>query len=784
MSQHCTLPTSRDPSKEDVERLRRDCYTIVTRGIPETQQRRISVPDEEQLKKGAREAIELTLVHPLTKLRAGFGARGSTLKSLSSKELHFSQKDCSYNFTKPVEGKENVGDLAAALYLGDVLVRQIPPLIVFLERDEYISCDNRRLSAIKLASLAAELNGTHFDDRVPVEIVHRKCHHKVSTSSPDIVVVDKNENRRYHTNNPDVGSWPAPLRDAYLKRRPRKSRTSSRFVPSSDRASASSPVALYTADEMTKDIFLDPKKRASESTRHGLGDFEQKRPLNAVSTNFVTKELMNSPEARMRLLSAFMIGTDEALKCYAKRKGLKRPPLAFFKGGTVCRLLISDLLSGLSPFAQKMLADYMKPVQKLSDYDFAIVLPEKVRKNEADLIQLNVCLYAWLLRFRQYLSEHISDFFPPFATRTQLHDVLMKLKESLQRTVDSNSLESSNAYKGVIIDRVSIDPANDEWVKGQGAKYEFISDEDTNRENTSDDGKSRRVGNQADFAILRDLTKKDEKDEQVRIVSAEVLLHNYGVDAEKILPVKRRGQRDTKGLYVSHNPLLEFRRENLGEESVGALPLIKFALNRIKLGIRVFFRKDGSRYQENWPGEVVDLSCSLLEQEDKSQDVGSFRFLDTDVTFNSYTLEGYLHDMHNMMFTETLDRPWVEGGKMEKKTNRLSALLAVGFYLRGRRKSKRERLKIIIGLGECMKDPKKNPKKSGTKWFDDLQESILKSIHRRKPTQPDAAYEDYCNKMKEAWQRVSDVLTYEALLRERPQFSYINPKFMEDLDDA
>ena len=754
----------------------------------------IDIPDEEALKAAAREAIEHTCKSSLTTRRAGFGGSANEPETLRASDILFSQSWCSYDYSRVVQAAKTVGELAASLYLGRVSASAIPKMTVYVNsRGEYVSCDNRRLAAVKFASQALRRHNAqeHFDDHVQVQIVHRRCGHPISIEASNIEVRGRQGN--YNTSLRNSEDWPPPLWDVRNKRplsdvdrtrtplsRKSPPLESKKRKKTQQQSSESSLGTLYTADELRSDLFLNPKKSDEQG---GFGDFEQKRPLLAECTNFVTKRLMNSSVARMRLLSAFMIGTEEALNQYATEENLAEPPLIFFKGGTVARLIVSDLVAGLSPFAERIIEPDMKALKNLSDYDFAVVLPAELRKDEKKLVQLNVALYAWLLRFRRYLAQHMETFFPPFATN--MDGLLDELKKILQHK--ASKLEN-NFYSGITIERVSLDPIKDKWVQANGKEYAGIDAKMTGDDEQSlgDDEQSLGDDEQSflpgDFAILRDLANLNE--ESVRIVGARTLLHHYGMNPDAVIGKGRTTRIEAKGLYVTHNPLLEFRRAG-STNSDPPLQLIKFALNRIKLGIRVFFTKDDKKYQENWPGEVVDLSCSLLPDEDKAKDVAPFKFVGTNVTFNSYTLEGYLKDMYNMMFAETGYRPWIEPGKMDKKTGRLSAMLAIGFYLRGKRPSKLSRLKLIVGLGECIRDRHQDFQRSKVKWFDDFQTAILRSfrVAPEKGTDQYKNYETYCESMKTAWHRVSDVLIYETLLNTPPTLTYVDPKFMQDEGD-
>jgi len=243
---------------------------------------------------------------------------------------------------------------------------------------------------------------------------------------------------------------------------------------------------------------------------------------------------------------------------------------------------------------------------------------------------------------------------------------------------------------------------------------------------------------------------------------------------------------DTKNLYVTHNPLLEFKRisPRVGEDS--EVPLIKFALNRIKFGFIVYFKKrtltgETVFLKENWPGEVVDLSCNLLD-EDHAKEVSEYRFVGYNFCFPSYTLEGYLTDMFNMMYGETRNKPWVEPGKMAKKTGRLSFLLGVGFVLKGHKLSKLERVRRVVDLGKCMSDPEQilTPKRTDVKWFDMFQTSIVKSFRMMVADESENNnMEMYKTAMQKSWKTITNILVYDELLRRSPSLTYVDAKFMK-----
>lgn len=795
----CSLDGLKNITKEALKDRRRACLReIISEQVPARSQ--IDIPHKETLRSEAHFAAQVTAESPLTNRRASFQGPRLPVVNISAGKLLFSQADCSHKFQKAVLGAYTVGELAAQLFLGTVSLSDLDALEVFQQGQEWVSCSNRRLAAIRFASAAREKKNIPFSDIIRVKILPRSCGHKVHVSN-DIVVKDS-EPGKEKVIYTIKGKWPDVLNAVLGERNNVHASDGGRAALQEGQIpSVSSDYdSTYAFEEISSEKYLDPSSHFEDLP--GFGDFDNKRPLCAITTNFVTSTLMETSTERLRLLAAFMTGTQATLDAFSDVADLDESATVFFKGGTLSRLIISDLMSGLSLFSQRIAEPYLTPLKHLSDYDFSMLIPSTIRKDTSLLTKLNVTLFVWLLRFRNYLVNHIGHFFPMLGRSVEsvrLSEALKELRQTLQDKVnDSTAIGKNNFYHGIHIEHISLNPETDEWVASHGKVYADKQELNDERTPPEEHVKTARRAFPADFAVLHAQTG-----DAVRLLGAHTLLYHYGMDPESVLErglptsmnASKRDFGDTKNLYVTHNPLLEFKRaaSRIGEDS--EIPLIKFALNRIKLGFIVFFRKktpDGKTVflKENWPGEVVDLSCNLLD-EDHKKDVSEYRFVGYNFTFPSYSLEGYLMDMYQMMYGETLNKPWVEPGKMSKKTGRLSFLLGVGFALKGRTPSKLERIRHIVDLGKCMSDPeqKRKPEITGVKWFDMFQYAIVKSfrVNARKAERESETghiFENenmklYKEAMMTSWNTVTNLLIYEEFLHRAPSLTYIDAKFMK-----
>ena len=409
-------------------------------------------------------------------------------------------------------------------------------------------------------------------------------------------------------------------------------------------------------------------------------DKETRRFLDNIATEFNTQHFFDNMMSRMTFIY-FIINTFETFfkQIYKIDNNYHKNNLnIMFKGGTIIRFVIMEYIRGFNKEIEDFLINDIKKNIKLSDYDFEII--SKYDTDNNDIIQLNNLVYLISILIRNYLFKNRFFFFDFF----KLNDKTKKqkihhLKKLLQ---DSINLNSPTMNQDCLFKDIQID-----YIDFEGCHNDILTD--------------KSISNKNNYQLIENMPNKyckkdygiiiNNENKEYYITQSIELLHLFHIpqDIIKLLYPYNSINKNSRNTYsrflTTHNPVIE-------DDTKG----IKFQLNRIKYIYNIYFRKDitiknitKTHYLKHFiMGEIVDLSHTyknttklkkLNQPFHKNRYLKTYTFLNYNLSFISYTFNGLIHDLDNILFEQSDYKPWIDI-KYDKRLKRLLYLYIFYFF--------------------------------------------------------------------------------------------------------
>jgi len=422
--------------------------------------------------------------------------------------------------------------------------------------------------------------------------------------------------------------------------------------------------------------------------------------LDDAATDFNTFNFLDNLESRLRfiklIIETFTLCFSEIYKKTDKYNSNNLNIMA--KGGTLIRFVIMEYIRGFSKEIEDFLINDIKKNVKLSDYDFEIMTKPNMNKN--DFIKLNVITFLLSILIRNYLFKNRFFFFDFFKlSNKSKQQKVSQLKENMQKIIDDNNskIPDSSLFKNIQIDYIDFENCHNNIMYNVDnptniQKYKSLS----SISKSSDSKYCKR-----DYAIIADGSKDsiDKENDDILIINSSELFDKYNIPKEiinKILyPYKSKKSNDPgRKIYnrfvTSHNPVIDLSFKKPKNKK------IKFQLNRIKYIYNIYFRKileiNGTKktifIKHPILGEILDLSHAYREDRKKykfesdfniNSNFASYSFLNYDLDFISYSIEGFISDLDSIIFAETSYKPW-EDNKYAKRLKRTLYLYIFYFF--------------------------------------------------------------------------------------------------------
>jgi hypothetical protein len=276
------------------------------------------------------------------------------------------------------------------------------------------------------------------------------------------------------------------------------------------------------------------------------------------------------------------------------------------------------------------------------------------------------------------IRNHVEDnrgYYLDFFQYSQAHQETLVASLHREIEVACRALPVSHFFHNIVIDHIAF---GNEEIPIDTSLYV-----DRNTSGTRPD--------RSDFALVMDgrtSLPPDERGALCFMTARDLLRIYYGVPKKEVDRLCRRSL-----LFTSHNPLVAF--------SAGAVTSA-FQLNRIKYGFKLYFRRNGVRLQDYFPGELLDVSHQLQEDTRKTWNRtsllrlyhrSSIRHI-KDLTFNTLTPYGQIQE-HRFMLFRAVAVPWAVD-KYEKRIIRLLCIFFLFvFSTEGPRYSFRRKLEFM-----------------------------------------------------------------------------------------
>lgn len=472
----------------------------------------------------------------------------------------------------------------------------------------------------------------------------------------------------------------------------------------------------FTSIKKEEDFSIDSNKIPMmkdfvDKSNSLIKDKESRRFLDDMMTEFNTLYFLDNMVSRMRFIY-FIVETFQNFFTIIYQIDSKYNETnlnIMFKGGTIIRFIIMEYLRGFTKEIEDFIINDIKHNIKLSDYDFEIMTQLNIDEN--DIIQLNNLIYLVSIRIRNYLYKNRYTFFDFFrySSKTQ-QQMIKELKLKMQQVIDkkSPSMDNNCLFKDIKIDYIDFDGCyhdiNIDKPNKHNKKYKTLTNSILSNNNFC----------RKDYGII--INSKDEIDSNINLINGLDLLNLYKIPKEiiKILyPYKPLNNNEIgRNVYsrfiTTHNPLVENKEAG-----------ISFQLNRIKYIYNIYFRKEITinnitktlYLRHPILGEILDLSHAYnddrkkpkFRQFNRNSNFKQYDFLNYDLSFMSYSIEGLILDLDSIIFTETKNKPWLDL-KYHKRLKRLIYLYLFYFFSNQIKLSDQEKLTDLETLIKLVKN--------------------------------------------------------------------------------
>ena len=401
---------------------------------------------------------------------------------------------------------------------------------------------------------------------------------------------------------------------------------------------------------------------------------EPTKEFKGVFTDFITNELIKTPEQATNFLKLVYGTISKAIKLYIKNKNLPEESIIFlYKGGNILRFLFQEVTRELPYSVSKTIETYYKDSFKRSDADFSVFISPQVPDYEQVYIDISNLLFLLENQIRNVFMEHPMEYFEFFklnerAKKNILEQYLVKLNETT--TIKDKLFDFDGKFVGLVFDDIKVGDNNVKYDPKQDFMIAYV-DKNTQAENYA-----------VKLNYLHNLTSPD-------------LVLSKLIEEEK----KIYGNKITSSIFESSNeisfsyPTVDFN--------------IFFNLIRIKWSVNALFdrtTKEGDKptkqkidlsdvqpmnggFQENirLDGELIDITIPRKEDSTVShffehlhQNISTY----TTDNFLEFTAPGILYladDLERVLFKQ-VDVPWL-APKYEKRIKRLCFMYLLILFL-------------------------------------------------------------------------------------------------------
>lgn len=408
--------------------------------------------------------------------------------------------------------------------------------------------------------------------------------------------------------------------------------------------------------------------------------YDPKDDFKGFMNKFVINKMLYTPESKMRFLRLIAYTFNNIINEYNRKNNLHGTQAVVFlyKGGNLLRIFYKRFLDNYkidtSVNVDEIINEVFAPEFSKSDDDFTILINpglETFDKVHSDMTYLS---YVALGIIRDELESKPGYYFDYF----QLDDSAKRatLVESLKKAIDddafktlSNEESPYNGYEivGMLLDDtyVPVPPVSItmdkflEIVNKPVEEQNYLLDIHPIEYRTLDSVKNFSKGNDNDETQAKNSYRSDF-----------FILHK---DTQSYIYPSTNSKKEL--IYVAHNTI----------SFDGPTGLTSFVLNRSKINAKLYLKKSSLLEPDSLiytmaPGELIDVTIATehdtgldyMYASGLKHNIATYIFHYDGTTFelNGYSFDYLIHDLENILFTQTHNQPWTDK-KYEKRIKRL-----------------------------------------------------------------------------------------------------------------
>ena len=355
-----------------------------------------------------------------------------------------------------------------------------------------------------------------------------------------------------------------------------------------------------------------------------------KRDINDKITEFVSNNFFKDKKSRLLYIDLIIQTIDTMSSKVQKIKPEIGDKLKLIlKGGIALRMVVQELFRDFyGELTDDLLLDFKKDF-KISDFDFELLSFNDLNMEIDDYIkfknQLDFCTYLVIIRLQSYLDENKDYYFDFFKYNEDAQNIEYN---KLKYNINSDLENISRIYKNYKV--YGIEPSNrNSFTLLASFKDQFKSEEQT-----------KRITN--DSFIIANFNN---------------FLSSYfdENDSNKMLDLVKY---KSSSFYSTHNPLITYKAEN---------NIAAFSLNRIKFNFKATFKRnenDNEPIHSNMVGEILDISHAWPHDRHnylkQNKYIKKYNLSNSNYKFTSYSYEGFVKDIFDILFYETDNKPWTD----------------------------------------------------------------------------------------------------------------------------
>lgn len=453
------------------------------------------------------------------------------------------------------------------------------------------------------------------------------------------------------------------------------------------------------------DIFNNERNKSND-----LDEFSQKKIFYDFNTEFISRDVVftdNKQNLIFKFQYLIINFFNKFIKIYLDKNNLKEDDIVFiFKGGTFMKILF-EKYKDLLKFNENFIDNNKKYFQR-SDSDYSLYINPKFNKSDytKHYYFMNVLTYNILNKIKFFIDNNLDELLPI----NKIDNLSLKLHlDKINNFFENNkskltyfkdiekfigiSICNNNYFDEIIPDNFKTDKLsinkkiNQTNYLSNSGYINFLNDygefDDFNDINDFDDFDD--INNEMDFDYSKSKNKIDffKTNKYIGVERNSFYITPIQINKKNIFYpglFNIPDQISKSGLFQYYNETNRFKTDAIRSHMK---KLNYFVLHRIKINMIIYYKKKNTYGFFSSPSELIDIPIvtygdfkkKIYFPETIEKYINTIN--NTNLLFNSYTLNGIIEDLINSVFGE-LEMPW-DIIKFDKKIYRLSFFYMIYF---------------------------------------------------------------------------------------------------------